>query len=377
MSKSRSTADIKAQNRQLIYHFVRDNEPVSKQDIVVRLELSLPTVTQNLQYLEKQNLLKKSKSKINTGGRSAAAYSYRKKAKMALGVYITGNHLTAVCVDLSGNVILSRRTRIKFDLNNDAYLHKIGELVEEIKEEVHLASDRLLGVGVAVPSLVSDDGERVIYGLTHNFTGKTRAEITKYIPYRTKMFHDSYVAGFAEVWSRRSVRNAVYINLNNTIGGSIIIDNHIYSGDNNRSGEIGHMIIHPASQTKCYCGQTGCLETVCNAGILDSHTDGNLAEFFRLLDSGTPAIMEVWDQYLENLALAIHNTRMLLDAPIILGGYVGAHMEEHMEELYAKVDQKDCFGDSSRDYVFPCKYKIEATAAGAALQLVDEFLKSI
>ena len=53
MSKSRSTADIKAQNRQLIYHFVRDNEPVSKQDIVVRLELSLPTVTQNLQYLEK------------------------------------------------------------------------------------------------------------------------------------------------------------------------------------------------------------------------------------------------------------------------------------------------------------------------------------
>ena len=83
MSKSRSTADIKAQNRQLIYHFVRDNEPVSKQDIVVRLELSLPTVTQNLQYLEKQNLLKKSKSKINTGGRSAAAYSYRKKAKMA------------------------------------------------------------------------------------------------------------------------------------------------------------------------------------------------------------------------------------------------------------------------------------------------------
>lgn len=377
MSKSRSTADIKAQNRQLIYHFVRDNEPVSKQDIVVRLELSLPTVTQNLQYLEKQNLLKKSKSKINTGGRSAAAYSYRKKAKMALGVYITGNHLTAVCVDLSGNVILSRRTRIKFDLNNDAYLHKIGELVEEIKEEVHLASDRLLGVGVAVPSLVSDDGERVIYGLTHNFTGKTRAEITKYIPYRTKMFHDSYVAGFAEVWSRRSVRNAVYINLNNTIGGSIIIDNHIYSGDNNRSGEIGHMIIHPTSQTKCYCGQTGCLETVCNAGILDSHTDGNLAEFFRLLDSGTPAIMEVWDQYLENLALAIHNTRMLLDAPIILGGYVGAHMEEHMEELYAKVDQKDCFGDSSRDYVFPCKYKIEATAAGAALQLVDEFLKSI
>ena len=377
MSKSRSTADIKAQNRQLIYHFVRDNEPVSKQDTVVRLELSLPTVTQNLQYLEKQNLLKKSKSKINTGGRSAAAYSYRKKAKMALGVYITGNHLTAVCVDLSGNVILSRRTRIKFDLNNDAYLRKIGELVEEIKEEAKLTDDRLLGVGVAVPSLVSDDGEQVIYGLTHNFTGKTRAEITRYIPYRTKMFHDSYVAGFAEVWSRRSVRNAVYINLNNTIGGSIIIDNHIYSGDNNRSGEIGHMIIHPASQTKCYCGQTGCLETVCNAGILDSHTDGNLAEFFRLLDSGTPAIMEVWDQYLENLALAIHNTRMLLDAPIILGGYVGAHMEEHMEELYAKVDQKDCFGDSSRDYVFPCKYKIEATAAGAALQLVDEFLKSI
>lgn len=377
MPKSRSTADIKAQNRQLIYQFIRNNEPVSKQDLVVRLGLSLPTVTQNLEYLEKQNLLKKTKSKINTGGRSAAAYSYKKKAKMALGIYITGNHITAVCVDLSGNVVLSRRIRSTFNLDDDAYLRKIAELTESIKSEVSLPDERLLGVGLAVPSLISEDGEQVTYGLTHNFSGKTRSEITRYIPWRTRMFHDSYVAGFAEVWIRRNIQNAVYINLNNNIGGSIIFSNHIFSGDNNRSGEIGHMTLYPDSDITCYCGQNGCFETACNAGILDSHTDGNLAEFFRLLEEGDTVLQPVWNRYLDDLALAIHNIRMLLDCPVILGGYVGAHMEEHMEELYARIDRRDCFRGSAREYVFPCQYKIEATAAGAALQLIDEYLKSI
>ena len=36
---------------QLIYHYIREQDAVSKQGIVVGLNLSLPTITQNLQYL--------------------------------------------------------------------------------------------------------------------------------------------------------------------------------------------------------------------------------------------------------------------------------------------------------------------------------------
>lgn len=39
-----SANEIKIQNRQRIYQFIRENYQVSKQDVVVGLQLSLPTV---------------------------------------------------------------------------------------------------------------------------------------------------------------------------------------------------------------------------------------------------------------------------------------------------------------------------------------------
>ncbi|MFR7440875.1 MAG: hypothetical protein ACLUUG_06215 [Lachnospiraceae bacterium] len=100
-----------------------------------------------------------------------------------------------------------------FDLEDDAYLQKIGKSVEEIKQKAGIADNQLLGVGIAVPGLISSDGESVTYGLTLGFTGKTRAQIAKYIPYKNRLVHDSYAAGYMETWVDRQVKNAFYISL--------------------------------------------------------------------------------------------------------------------------------------------------------------------
>ena len=97
-----SSNEIKIKNRQRIYDYIRRNESVSKQDLVVALELSLPTVTQNLEYLKRTSLIDSSKKITNTGGRNATAFTYLKKAKMAIGIYITAHHMNGVAVDLSG-----------------------------------------------------------------------------------------------------------------------------------------------------------------------------------------------------------------------------------------------------------------------------------
>ena len=369
--------EIKMHNRQKIYKFIRSEDSASKQDIVIGLQLSLPTVTQNLQYLEERGFIDTSQKIKHTGGRNATAYSYIKNAKMAIGVYITPNHINAVAVDLSGNVTEKQRKRIKFNIKDEEYLKQIGEVVETVKRNAKIKDSALLGVGIAVPSLVSDDGEQVIYGMTLNFYGVTREEIAKYIPYPTRMFHDSFVAGYAEVWIDHRIENAFYISLNNSVGGAVVIEDEIYTGDNHKSGEIGHMVIDINSKKQCYCGRYGCLDTVCNAGNLDQYTDGNLEEFFSLLKSGDKGASKLWDEYLDYLALAIHNIRMLFNSVVILGGYVGAYLDEYMEELYRRVDDWNTFGDHAEDYVIPCKYKVEATAAGAAIVFIDEFIEHI
>jgi len=363
---------------QLIYHYIRKHDSVSKQDIVVGLKLSLPTVTQNLQYLMELGLIDASKKIQNTGGRNATAYTYVKNTKMAIGLYLTRNHITAVAVNLSGNIEAMEKVRVPFDLDDDNYLKKMGEVVETVKSRIQLEDENLLGVGISVQSLVSEEGEVVIYGLTLDFTGKTRAQIAKYIPYKNRLFHDSEAAGYAEVWIDREIKNAFYISLCNSVGGAVLVDNSIYSGDTLKGGEIGHMIAVREGGERCYCGKYGCFDTVCRATKLDEVTDGNLEDFFISVKKKDSKAVQVWDKYLDELALGIHNIRMLFDGKVIIGGYVGAYIDEYLDVLAEKVDKWSPFEeDRAIDYIRPCKYKVEAAAAGAAIHYIDDLFDSI
>ena len=230
--------EIKMNNRKIIYQFIKDQGFVSKQDIVVGLGLSLPTVTQNLQYLEERGLIDGSSKISNTGGRNATAYSCIKGAKIALGVYLTANHISVVAVDLHGNILTTLKERMNFNLDDEHYLCKLGEIVVSVKESTLSSEDELLGVGLAVPGLVSEDGEAVIYGFAFDSTdrtNRTKAEIAKYIPYETKMLHDSFVAGYAEVWVAKEVQNAFHISLNYSVGGVVITNRKIYAGNNEKT----------------------------------------------------------------------------------------------------------------------------------------------
>ncbi|MDD3340244.1 MAG: ROK family protein [Lachnospiraceae bacterium] len=367
--------DIKQKNRKRIYDFIRNNGSVSKQDIVYGLQLSLPTVTQNLQYFTKQGLIHTNKKIKNTGGRDATAYTYIPDVKVAVGVDITGHHIKCVVVDLCGKVlhVISKR---RVFARNDAYFKCVGSIVDEVLEEAGISEDRVLGVGIAVPGLVSDDGEEVTYGITLNFSGEKRSNFAKYISLPNRLYHDSHAAGYAEVWSRPEIKDAFYLNLGNSVGGSILIDNKVFVGNTHKSGEIGHLTIVPDGEV-CYCGQRGCFETCCNALLLSNYGDGNLGTFFKLLDDNDEGAKKIWDQYLEYLSIAIKDIRMLFDTEIIVGGYVGAYMENRMEKLEELVDAKNLFHDHASEFLFPCNYKIEAIAAGAAIMYVDTYINNI
>ena len=130
-----STNEIKIKNRQLIYQYIREHKQAPKRDIVADLCLSLPTVTQNLEYLKEQKLIDTSQKVTNTGGRNATAFAYVPDAKIAIGVYMTAHQMSAVALNLSGEVIGFVKERAEFALDDDVYLRKLGNLVEKVRKE--------------------------------------------------------------------------------------------------------------------------------------------------------------------------------------------------------------------------------------------------
>ena len=126
----------------------------------------------------------------------------------------------------------------------------------------------------------------------------------------------------------------------------------------------------------CYCGKSGCLDAYCAASHLSDAAEGKLEQFFVRLRRGEKEIREIWDKYTDYLAIAINNIHMILDCDIVLGGYVGSYIDEHMNEIWEKVSRRNTFAEGST-FVKSCNYRTGAAALGAALRVVESFIEEI
>ncbi|MCC3373852.1 ROK family transcriptional regulator [Cohnella sp. REN36] len=374
MSKRLNSIEIKKINRNNIYKYLYQRDPISVQDIAYSLKLSLPTVAQNLKELQEKELIVETGLFESTGGRKAKAIAYNSTARYAVGLDITRNHVGLVLIDLSGNVLNNSRRQFPFENSRD-YFSGVGDLVKRFIEDCQVDTGKILGVGIALPAILSADKRTVSYATVIDFQGGTVELFSEFIPYPCTLSNDANAAGFAELWGRTDIQNVVYLSLNNSVGGSIILGKNIFAGENQRSGEFGHMTLFPNGRT-CYCGQKGCVDAYCSAKVLSESTNGDIAEFFKQLKRRNPPQTQAWEEYLSSLVITINNLRMNFDCNVILGGYVGAYIEDYLDQLKALVALKNTF-ESKADYLQTCKYKLEATAVGAALQQVETFIDSI
>ena len=295
-------------------------------------------------------------------------------SKVALGIDITLNHVTIVAVNLQGTIVASARQRKRFE-STDAYYGYVGEALGELVETAGFREDQILGVGIGLPVLVDADRKSILFSKIIDPGDCAFENFSKYIPYQIRLYNDANAAAFTESWAGKEAGNAFYLMLSNNVGGSMIIDGAVYSGDNQRSGEVGHVTLVPGGKP-CYCGQKGCVDAYLAATNLAGLTDGNLQAFFEGLKAGETTLVREWEQYLDHLASTVNILRLLLDCDIILGGYVGEYLEPYLEILRRKTVERNMFSVSG-DYLRTGSYKKESIAAGAALNFITEFLASI
>ena len=372
--KAMEKHELKIDSRTKIFRLLFEGGEYSKRDIILRLGLSLPTVTKCLEDLMAEGLVRKAGTISNTGGRRAAAYTCVATARTAIGLDITRHHVTAVAVDMMGTIIGMLRVQRNFELT-DAYSRELAKIVELLIEKYGICRSRVLGVGLGVPGLITKDNRRIFYGEILKFENATVEDFSKYLQYPARLYNDAKAACFAETWLNKGSPNAFYILLSNNVDGAVKINDVLYAGDNLHGCEIGHITIHNNGKP-CYCGQLGCVDGYCSAQALYDLSDGDLARFFEMLGEGDPRAVERWDRYTDDLALAVKAVRTLFDCRIILGGYIGGYMDRYIESFKRKVARITTF-DKDAEYLDVCRYKIESIAAGAALNFISEFVSRI
>lgn len=366
-----ATPQIRKANREEVFELIKKGSDSTIARIGATLELSRPTVTNIVEELEAAGLITREKQLVKTGGRNAASYVCNAQAKAAVGIQISPHHIRGVVVDLMGNVLNSSRQRRELHVD-ELYRKEIGEVYRELISGSGLEDSRVTGVGLTVQALTNSEGTKVTYVPSTSLQNETYEGIAKYIPVRSRLFHDLYALGYNKnLWVDE---NVFYLSVNTSIGGTILVKDKIYYGSSNKAGEVGHLQLMRNGR-KCYCGNSGCFDAYCNTTVLSSFAGGTLEDFFIGLEEGRDGYAAVWTEYLDYLASAIFSIRMIFDGVIIVGGELGRYARYFLDDLRSRVDRKTFFpGESASDYLRAYESGEYAIAVGAAMYYVDHVL---
>ena len=386
MTKRANNIEVKKINRNQVFRYVNKYGRVSKPDIAASLHISIPTVLQNINELIEKGLVKQVGEFKSTGGRKATAIVPIQDCKYAIGIDITRNHIGFVLTDLSGEVLQHMRLYQPY-VNEVNYYKQLAGMASFLKEKWSIADEKFLGYGISIPGIISPENNKITFSHALGISNISCDKFTEFIPYQCIYINDANAAAISEIYNADRRYNAIFLSLSNSVGGAIIqqsqsylnennlINENLYLGDNWRSGEFGHTTLI-ANGKKCYCGKDGCFDAYCSAVSLAKHTSGKLEFFFEELENGNEELDVIWKEYINHLSIQVNSLRMIFDCQVIIGGYVGSFIEPYIGQLREETAKRNTFEEDA-SYVLPCRYKVEASALGAALLQIEIFVSAI
>lgn len=374
--KGLTTIALKKINRSKIYQYIYRSKLTSKLQIVQDLQMGLSTVSQNLNLLENEGLIEKNGYFDSTGGRKANAIQIVSDFRISIGVGILKNMFHITAIDLYGNTVYTDTIPLTYS-NTAAYYQQITDKVKDFIDKNQYPENKILGVSIATQGITSPDNTTVIYGNIMNNTGMRLKDFSRHLPYPCHLEHDSKSAAFLELWNHPELDSAVVLLLNRNLGGAIITNHQIHQGRSMHSGTIEHICVNPDGPL-CYCGNRGCLETYCSANSLEQASGMTIKEFFPLLrEKKSPQLIQIWEDYLKHLAFAMKNLNLVIDAPIIISGYLAPYFtEDDTDYLLRQINSMTPF-ELKEEQILVGTHGQYTPAIGAALFYVKEFIQSI
>lgn len=374
--KGLTNISVKKINRSKVYQYIYRKKITSKLQIVQDLQMGLSTVSQNLNLLEQDGLIEKNGYFESTGGRKANALQIVSDFRISIGIGILKNMFHITAVDLYGNALYTNTIPFPYS-NTPDYYKQVTDKIKEFIATNQYDEEKILGVSIATQGITSPDHSTVLYGNIMNNTGMILEDFSRYLPYPCYLEHDSKSAAFLELWKHPELDSAVVFLLNRNLGGAIITNHQIHQGSSMHSGTIEHICINPDGPL-CYCGNRGCLETYCSANALEQAAGMNIKDFFSLLrGKKSPQLTQIWKDYLHHLAFAMKNLNLIIDAPIIISGYLAPYfLEDDIAYLTKHINVSSPFA-LNKEHIFVGTNGQYTPAIGAALFYVNQFIHAI
>jgi glucokinase len=305
--------------------------------------------------------------------------------KYIVGIDLGGTKITGAISDIEGRVLYSTTVMTLAHEGCEPVVGRIKGVIRSLLDHEGIKSCEVRGIGIGSPGpLNSRDG--VILG-AYNIPGFVNLPIVSLIEDEFKVCtfleNDANAAAIGELWfgAGRGCRNFVYVTVSTGIGGGIIIDGDIYTGNTSNAGEIGHITMDPEGPL-CTCGNTGCLEAFSSGTAIGRIANERLAangdsilkeydkvtsiEVFEAASKGDRLAGEVIDYCMGYLGVGIASIVNFLDPEVvIIGGGVSKAGPAVFDRVRRIVEERCLKAIGQKVKIVPAGLGTDAGVVGA------------
>jgi glucokinase len=185
--------------------------------------------------------------------------------KLLCGVDLGGTKLAAGLMRPDGKLLDKEVVYDHAGKGEMEVVRRVRDVVTTLLARRKAGVEALLGIGVGFAGhLRFRDGVTIT---TSNYKGfkiknfPLRRSIEEHFATRVVVDNDANAQGLAEYryGAGAGFGSMIFVTFSTGIGAGIVLNGRLYRGMTGTAGEVGHMIVDPASDFVCGCGNHGCL----------------------------------------------------------------------------------------------------------------------
>lgn len=276
---------------------------------------------------------------------------------------VGGTKVLGVIFDENREIVYRLKKRSKGKGNSAQNVEEvIISVVEEMIEESGIDRSRIHAIASCAPGVIDQDAGVVLFTPNlpwRDYDIRSAMEKRFGVPFYIGNDVNLGVLGEYKFGAGRGYKNIVGFFVGTGMGGGLILNGELYTGNRFKAAEYGHMILDPEGPL-CNCGQRGCLEAFSSKQGMSAYVrqqvsrgrQSMLAEHVtegvfrskhlkKALAAGDPVAVEAVDRACHYLAVATGNMINTFSPDLVIygGGIIESMGDLFLEKILSEVDR--------------------------------------
>jgi len=280
-----------------------------------------------------------------------------------------------ICLDIGGTKVLGAifdekenlvyRLKKKTKAGGDA-VENIEEViisvVDEMTKKFDIGKEQIHAISAGAPGVIDQQSGIVLFSPNlpwRDYDIRTPLQKKFHVPFYIGNDVNLGVLGEYKYGAAKGYHNIVGFFVGTGMGGGLILNGKLFTGNAFKAGEYGHMVLDPEGPL-CNCGQRGCLEAFSSKKGMSAYISQQISRgrksmmegklengvfkskvLKKALEAKDPVAVEAVDRACHYLAVATGNMINAISPDVVIygGGVIEAVGDIFLEKILLEVDR--------------------------------------